>query len=98
MQSVPITTEVVSSNLVRGKVMKVYCIQHYVIKCVSDLRQIGGFLRVLLFRPPIKLTVTEILLKVALSTIALTPCVNFICELLCCLLTPEIFFMIQNQD
>jgi hypothetical protein len=40
---------------------------------VSDLRQVGGFLRVLQFPPPIKLTatiyrVTEILLKVALST------------------------------
>jgi len=33
----------------------VYSIQHYVIKFVSDLRQIGGFLR---FPPPIKLTVT----------------------------------------
>jgi hypothetical protein len=28
-----------------------------VIKFVSDLRQIGGFLRVLWFPPPIKLTV-----------------------------------------
>jgi hypothetical protein len=33
-------------------------VQHYVIKFVSDLRQIGGFLRVLLFPPPIKLTAT----------------------------------------
>ena len=31
--------------------------QHYVIKFVSDLRQVGGFLRVLRFPPPIKLTV-----------------------------------------
>jgi hypothetical protein len=31
-------------------------VQHYVIKFVSDLRQIGGFLRVLPFPPPIKLT------------------------------------------
>ena len=31
--------------------------QHYVIKFVSDLRQVGGFLRVLHFPPPIKLTV-----------------------------------------
>jgi hypothetical protein len=37
---------------------------------VSDLRQVGGFLRVLRFPPPIKLTnITEILLKVALNTI-----------------------------
>ena len=39
------TTDVVSSNL-----------DHYVIKFVSDLRQVGGFLRVLRFLPPIKLT------------------------------------------
>jgi hypothetical protein len=33
-------------------------IQHYVIKFVSNLRQIGGVLRVPLFPPPIKLTAT----------------------------------------
>ena len=32
-------------------------VQHYVIKFVSDLRQVGGFLRILWFPPPIKLTV-----------------------------------------
>jgi hypothetical protein len=53
VQSVPITTKVVSSNPVHGEV---YSIQHYVIKFVSDLRQIGGFLQVLRFPPPIKLT------------------------------------------
>jgi hypothetical protein len=31
-------------------------IQHYMIKVVSDLRLVGGFLRVLRFPPPIKLT------------------------------------------
>ena len=31
---------------------------NYVIKFVSDLRQVGGFLRVLRFSPPIKLTAT----------------------------------------
>jgi hypothetical protein len=31
-------------------------VQHYVIKFVSDLRQVGGFVRVLWFHPPIKLT------------------------------------------
>ena len=41
MQSVPITTDFVSSNLDQGEV---YPIQHYVIKFVSDLRQVGGFL------------------------------------------------------
>jgi hypothetical protein len=55
-ESVPITTKVVSSNPVHGEV---YLIQHYVIKCVSDLWQVGGgFLRVLWFPPPIKLTTT----------------------------------------
>jgi len=53
MQYVPITTKVVSSNPARGEV---YSIQHYVLKFVSDLRQVGGFLRVLRFPPPIKLT------------------------------------------
>ena len=68
VQSVPITTKVVSLNFVHGEV---YSIQHYVIKFVSDLQQVGGFFRVLRFPPPIKLTatITEILLKVALNTI-----------------------------
>jgi hypothetical protein len=55
MQSVPITTDVVSSNPVHGEM---YSIQNYVIKFVSDLRQVGVFLRVLRFAPPIKLTPT----------------------------------------
>jgi hypothetical protein len=50
---VPITTKVVSSNPVDGEV---YSIQYYAIKFVSDLRQVEGFLRVLQFPPPIKLT------------------------------------------
>ena len=33
-------------------------VQHYVIMFVSDLRQVGGFLRVLRIPPPIKLTAT----------------------------------------
>jgi hypothetical protein len=53
MQSVPITIDVVSSNLDQGEVL-----EHYLIKFVSGLRQVGGFLRVLWFPPPIKLTVT----------------------------------------
>jgi hypothetical protein len=51
----PITTKVVSLNPAHGKV---YSIQHYVIKFVSNLRQVSGFLRVLQFLPPIKLTAT----------------------------------------
>ena len=35
-----------------------YSIQHYVIKFVSDLRQVGGFLRENRFPPPMKLSVT----------------------------------------
>jgi hypothetical protein len=46
---------VVSSNPVYGEL---YSIQHYVIKFVSDLRHVGGFLRVHLFPPQINLTAT----------------------------------------
>jgi len=55
MQSVLITTKVVSSITTHGKV---YSIQHYVIKFISDLRLVGGFLQVLQFPPPKKLTAT----------------------------------------
>ena len=55
VQSVPITTSVVSLNPVHGEV---YLIQHYVIKFVRDLQQVGGVLRVLRFPPSIKLTAT----------------------------------------
>ena len=53
MQSVPITTKVVSSNPVHDEVCSM---QHYVTKFVSNLRQVSGFLRVLWFPPPINLT------------------------------------------
>ena len=53
MQSVPITTNVVSLNPANDEM---YSIQHYVIKFVSDLRQVGDVLQVLWFLPPIKLT------------------------------------------
>ena len=55
VQSLPITTKVVSSNPVHGKV---YAIQHYAIKFVGDLRQVSGFLQLFQFPPPIKLTAT----------------------------------------
>jgi hypothetical protein len=67
MQSVTITTNVVSSNPVH---CEVYSIQHNVLKFVN----VGSFLRELRFPPPIKTDrqdIAEILLKVALST--LTP-------------------------
>jgi hypothetical protein len=62
------TTNVVSLNPAHGEV---YSIQTYVIKFVSGLRQVGGFLHVLRFPQPIKPThdITEIFLKVALNTI-----------------------------
>jgi len=55
VETVPITTKIVSSNPAHGEV---YSIQHYMIKFVSDLRQVGGFLQVLRFPPPIKFTAT----------------------------------------
>jgi hypothetical protein len=52
MQSVPITTDgEFESQSGRG-------VQHYVIQFASGLRQVGSFLRVLRFPPPIKLTAT----------------------------------------
>ena len=51
----PSTTKVVSHNPVNGEV---YSMQHYVIKFVSDLQQVVGFLRVFRFPQPIKLTAT----------------------------------------
>jgi hypothetical protein len=71
VQSVPITTEVVSLNPAHGKV---YSIQHYVIKFDSDLRQVGGFLWVLRFTSNDKTdchNINEILLQVPLITIIL---------------------------
>jgi hypothetical protein len=63
MQSVPITTNIVDPT---------QAIQHYVIEFVSDLRQVGGFLRVLRFSSTNKIDhhdITDILVKVALNTI-----------------------------
>jgi len=53
----PINTEVVSLNPTHGEVY-MYSIQLYVIKSVSDLRQISGFVWVLRFPQPIKVTTT----------------------------------------
>ena len=54
MQSVLITTKVVSLNPAHGEA---YSKQLYVIKFVSDLLQISGFIWVLRSPPPIILTV-----------------------------------------
>ena len=65
---IPITTNVMSSNPTQT-------IQHYVIKFVSDLPQVSGFLRVLWFPPNNKTDchdITEILLKVAINTLNLS--------------------------
>ena len=68
-----------SLNLVHGEV---YLIQLYVMKYVSDLRQIGGFLWVLRFPPGTLVSLTnkvnhhdiaEILLEGAFNIITLTP-------------------------
>jgi len=55
VQAVPSTAKFMGSNPVYGEM---YSIQHYVIKFVGDLWQVGGFLRVLRFFPQIKLTDT----------------------------------------
>ena len=66
VQSVPIIIEVVCSSPVHDEV---YSIQHYVIKFVSDLRQVYGFL----WAPVSSINKTEhhnileIMLKVALK-------------------------------
>jgi hypothetical protein len=67
-----ITTKVVSSNSSHGEV---YSIQHYVIKFVSDLRQLGVFLRVLRVFSTNKTDrhdIAEIVFKLVLNTINLT--------------------------
>ena len=64
VQSVPVTTKVVSLNLAHGEV---YSIQHYVIKFVSVLRQV-----VFSTNKTDCHNIAEILLKVALNTITLT--------------------------
>jgi len=55
---------------------EVYSIQHYVIKIVSNLRQIGGFspsTPVSFLNKTDRHGITKILLKVALNNITLTP-------------------------
>ena len=64
-----------------------YSIQHHVIILVNDLRQVGGFSRVLWFPPPI----SEILLKVALNTIALAKQILFLLALTALILSVYVF-------
>ena len=55
LQSVHITAKVASSNSAHDEV---YSIRYYMIKFVSDLRQVDGILQILRFPPPIKLSAT----------------------------------------
>ena len=71
VQSVIITINIVSLNLAHGEV---YSIQHYMIKFVSDLKQVSGFL----IDKTDRHDITEILLKVALNTTTLTQIVQSI--------------------
>ena len=67
----PITTKVV--RILSMTRCTRYNIMHYVIKFVSDLRQVDGFLQVTLVSSTNKTDrhdITKILLKVALSTVA----------------------------
>jgi hypothetical protein len=52
---------------------EVYSIQHYAIKFVSELQEVGGFSQVSSINKTDSHNITEILLKVALNTITLTP-------------------------
>jgi Fe-S cluster biosynthesis and repair protein YggX len=61
-------TKVVSLNSVHGEV---YSIQHYVIKFVSDLRQVSDFFLVSSTNKTYSYDITEILLKVVFNTINL---------------------------
>ena len=75
MKSVPTTTKVVSSN------PEVYSIQHYMIKFVRDLRQVGGFFPGTSVSSTNKTDlhdITEILLKLELNTITLTLTIQII--------------------
>ena len=81
MQSVPITSNVASSNPAQTS-DKVYSIQHYVIKFVSDLRQVGGFS----LYTPVSCTnktdhqdITEILLKCYNPTLTKAHCFMLFC-------------------
>jgi hypothetical protein len=68
MQSVPITTNTANSNPTQA-------IQHYLIKCVTDLRQVGEFTPCILVSSTNKTDhhdIAEILLKVALKNISQT--------------------------
>ena len=73
--------DVVSSNPVHGKV---FSIQNYLIKIVSDSRQVGGFSQgtpVSSINKADRHDITEIVLKVALNTINQTNLLSRLFEL-----------------
>ena len=70
MQSVRITTNVVSSNPVHGDV---YSILYHMIKFVSDLRLVGDISPDTPVSSTNETDIAEILLNTALNTITLTP-------------------------
>ena len=80
MQSVAITSEVVSSNPTRGEV---YTIQHYVTKVCQWLTTGRWFSPVSSTNKTDRHDITEILLKVVLNTIILHP--RLICVVPFCL-------------
>jgi hypothetical protein len=74
VQSLPKIPKVVSSNPAHDG--EVHMIQHYVIKFVSDLRQVDGILLSILVSSTNKTDshdITEILLKVVLNTTTPNP-------------------------
>ena len=80
-----ITTEAMSLNPAH---CEIYSIQYYVVHFVSDLRQVGRFIRVLRFSFTNKIDrhdITEILLKVVWNTLTLTMprvrSMRWICEM-----------------
>jgi hypothetical protein len=50
--------DILEQNFTKRVCLPLSSIQHYVIKFVSHLRQVCGFLQILWFPPPIKLAVT----------------------------------------
>jgi hypothetical protein len=65
--------------MLRSHSGEMYSKQHYVIRFVSDLRQVGGFLWFSSTNKTDSHDITEILLKVVLNTISLS--LDLFCEI-----------------
>jgi hypothetical protein len=72
MQSVPITTKIVSSNLAYGEVYSGVLDITLYEKFVSDLRQVNGFPCVLQCHPPIKRDYSSTLRNIIINNIHYT--------------------------